>query len=251
MSIAHQIGRRLPGPLKKKVQGLRDHMRFRSIGLVAARYDGPLEFLGTAYGGAILPKRELAIGSTCYAFGAGEDISFEVELARSQSAEVHVFDPTPRAIAYVRGLIGELTAAGDAAGQRLRFHPWGVWSSDTEMKFFAPQDPAHVSHSMVNMQHTSEYFLAECRSLKTIMRTLGHQSIALMKLNIEGAEYEVMRSVFEDQIRPSVICINFDELHTKIDTDARNRLRGLVQQFAAQGYICVAKEACRATFVLS
>lgn len=250
MRIANQIGQYLPGPLRTRLRRVRDNARFRSIGLTTSRYDGPLEFLGTDYGGYMVPRREIKEGLTCYSFGAGEDISFESELAAAFPVEVHIFDPTPRAITYVSDFIEKTSAAGTGAGRRLHFYPWGVWSSDQQMQFYAPKDPAHVSHSLVNMQHTTDYFVADCRRPKSIMNTLGHKSIDLLKLNIEGAEYEVMRALFEDQILPSIICINFDELHTKIDTGARERLRGLVRQFADQGYVPVSAEVCRATFVL-
>jgi len=250
MHIASQLGKYLPGPLRTRVKRVRDNVRFRSIGLITSHYDGPLEFMGTDYGGYMVPRREIREGLTCYSFGAGEDISFENELAAAFPVEVHIFDPTPRAITYVSDFIKKTSAVGAAAGQRLHFHPWGVWSSDQQMQFYAPKDPAHVSHSLVNMQHTTDYFVADCRRPKSIMNALGHKSIDLLKLNIEGAEYEVMRALFEDQIRPSIICINFDELHTQIDASARERLRGLVRQFANQGYVPVSAEACRATFVL-
>jgi FkbM family methyltransferase len=250
MSIANQLGKHLPRPLRTRLKRLRDNARFRSIGLITSHYDGPLEFLGTAYGGYMVPGREIKEDQTCYSFGAGEDISFETELAAAFPVDVHIFDPTPRAITYVSGLINKLSAVGAGAGQRLHFHPWGVWSSDQQMQFYAPKDPAHVSHSLVNMQHTTDYFVADCRRPKSIMNALGHKSVDLLKLNIEGAEYEVMRALFEDQIRPSIICINFDELHTQIDASARERLRGLVKQFADQGYVPASAEVCRATFLL-
>jgi FkbM family methyltransferase len=250
MPIAKHLGKLLPVSLRTRVKRVRDNVRFRSIGLMTCDYDGPLEFIGTAYGGYVLPKREIRDGSVCYSFGAGEDVSFETGLAAAFPVEVHIFDPTPRAITYARSLVAALSATGGSAGERLHFHPWGVWSSDQQMQFYAPKDPAHVSHSMVNMQHTSDYFVADCRRPKSIMTVLGHKSIDLLKLNIEGAEYEVMRAMFEDKIRPSVICINFDELHTQIDASARGRLRGLVKQFTDHGYVPVAAEACRATFVV-
>src|SRR5271169_4663358 len=103
MGIANQLGKYLPGPLRIKVKRVRDSVRFRGIGLMTSRYDGPLEFLGTAYGGYMLPRREIREGLTCYSFGAGEDISFESELAAAFPVEVHIFDPTPRAITYVSG----------------------------------------------------------------------------------------------------------------------------------------------------
>ena len=81
------------------------------------------------------------------------------------------------------------------------------------------------------------------------MESLGHAEIGLLKLNIEGAEYEVMQATFDDGINPAVICINFDEFHTEIDKGAHRRLCGLVRQFADHGYDAVSAEACRATFV--
>jgi len=250
MHIANQLGKYLPGPLKTTVKRLRDNARFRSIGLITSHYEGPLEFIGTNYGGYTVPKREIRDGITCYSFGAGEYISFESELAAAFPVEVHIFDPTPRAITYVSDFIKKASAVEAGAGRRLHFHPWGVWSSDQQMQFYAPKNPAHVSHSLLNMQHTTDYFVADCRRPKSIMNTLGHSCVELLKLNIEGAEYEVMRALFEDQIRPSIICINFDELHTQIDASARERLCGLVKQFADQGYIAVSAEACRVTFLL-
>jgi FkbM family methyltransferase len=250
MSVANQLAKYLPGSLRTRLKRVRDDARFRGIGLMTSRYDGPLEFMGTAYGGYRVPAREIRQGLTCYSFGAGEDISFETELAAAFPGEVHIFDPTPRAIKYVSDIIEKASAFGAVAGRRLHFHPWGVWSSDQQMQFYAPNDPSHVSHSLVNMQHTTDYFIADCRRPRSIMNALGHKSIDLLKLNIEGAEYEVMRALFEDQIRPSIICINFDELHTQIDASARERLCGLVKQFADQGYVSISAEACRSTFLL-
>src|SRR5579872_2354803 len=231
MTLADQIAAYLPSALRSPLKQLRDYVRFRSVGLQRSSYDGHLEFLGSSYGGYVLPKHEIERGAICYSFGAGEDISFESELVAALPVEVHIFDPTPRAIAYVNGAIDALFEQKCAYVNRLHMHPWGVWSDDQEMKFYAPKNPTHVSHSVVNLQHTEEYFLADCRRPSSIMAALGHANITLVKLNIEGAEYEVIRTMFGEGILPQVICINFDELHTSIDSGARQRLRGLVRQF--------------------
>ena len=152
MQIANQLGKYLPGPLKTTVKRWRDNGRFRNIGLNTSHYEGPLEFMGTNYGGYMVPKREIRDGVICYSFGAGEDISFESELAAAFPVEVHIFDPTPRAIAYVSDFIKRASAVGAGAGRRLHFHPWGVWSSDQQMKFYAPKNAAHVSHSLLHVQ---------------------------------------------------------------------------------------------------
>src|SRR6185436_1131907 len=53
--------------------------------------------LGTAYGGWYVPVSLLSTNSICYCVGAGEDISFEVELINQFNCNVYTFDPTPRA----------------------------------------------------------------------------------------------------------------------------------------------------------
>ncbi|NJL16280.1 MAG: hypothetical protein HC938_02870 [Nitrospira sp.] len=52
--------------------------------------------IGTGYGGWFVPTGLLSDQSLCYGVGAGEDISFEVELINRYKCEVHCFDPTPR-----------------------------------------------------------------------------------------------------------------------------------------------------------
>ena len=201
--------------------------------------------LGSAYGGYAVPG-ELVRGRTGLSFGAGEDISFEVGLARELGATVHIYDPTPRAIDYCRGVM----AATDVQGQgQLFIHPYGVWSECKTERFYAPSDPAHVSHSIVNLQDTTGYFDAECLSPEEILRRLGLGEVSFVKLNIEGAEYEVVGAMFDRDIKPDVVCITFDELHSPMDGDATSRLRGLVGRFAAESYAPVSAVEYKTTFV--
>ena len=73
--------------------------------LTTVDQDVPVITLGSRYGGWTLPENALSSESRVYLFGAGEDISFDIALIRHFGAEVHVFDPTPRAKTHVDGLI--------------------------------------------------------------------------------------------------------------------------------------------------
>ena len=131
----------------------------------------------------MIPATLLEESSVCYCVGVGEDITFDLALIERFGCQVFAFDPTPRAIQHVK-------ATTSAVGS-FHFYPVGLWSADGRLKFFAPQNPCHVSHSIVNLQGTTGYFEAECKRLSTIMRELEHTSLDLLKLDIEGAEYEV------------------------------------------------------------
>lgn len=157
----------------------------------------PLVRLGSDYGGWVVPSGLLDASSVVYSGGVGEDVSFDLAVIARSGCEVWAFDPTPRAVVYAQGVEEE----------RFHFLPVGLWSSDGARRFYAPDDPRHVSHSTLRSRSDSAFFDAECKSLETLMGELGHERIALLKLDIEGAEYEVLEAM---GIRPSCICV---ELH--------------------------------------
>ncbi len=162
-----------------------------------------LERIGSDYGGWYVPVDLLTAQSICYLAGVGEDITFDLGLIDRIGCCVFAFDPTPRAAKHVA------IAAKDVA--QFHFFEIGLWSEDATMRFFAPQNPQHVSHSIVNLQRTDSYFDARCRPLRAIMDELGHDHIDLLKLDIEGAEHRVIASMLGDDIHPQIIAVEFDQ----------------------------------------
>jgi FkbM family methyltransferase len=158
----------------------------------------PVIRLGSAYGGWVIPVDLVRRDSVVYSGGVGEDVSFDLDLIARTGCEVWAFDPTPRAIDFQRGL----------AENRFHLLPVGIWSSDESRRFFGPVDEHHVSHSTVAGERSDRYFDADCKRLATLMGQLGHTRIDLLKLDIEGAEYEVLSSLPRPQ--PACICV---ELH--------------------------------------
>ena len=191
--------------------------------------------LGSRYGGWIVPAAELSPGSICYLAGLGEDGSFDICLANEYGCEVFVFDPTPRAIAYAERELADVPS--------ITFLPVGMWSESSVLQFFAPRDPSHVSHSVVNLQGTTDSFDARCESPADTMRALGHKSLTLLKLDIEGAEYEVLGSVLRDNLDIAVICVEFDQ-----PAPVRKTLRQ-IGALRAAGYTCIAAENWNYTFL--
>ena len=77
-------------------------MRMRRIGVRRLEEMPGVLYLGSEYGGYAVPA-ELVRGRTGLSFGAGEDISFEVGLARELGATVHIYGPHTQGHRVLRG----------------------------------------------------------------------------------------------------------------------------------------------------
>jgi FkbM family methyltransferase len=162
----------------------------------------PTEYLGTDYGGWAVPRDVIRPGWVCYCAGAGIDISFDLALAQRFGCEVVTLDPTDESADHV---------ARAAAGEpKLRFEQVAVWSSDGELRMYRAADPAHQTLSADDLQRTDRATTVAARSLPSLMRELGHERIDLLKLDVEGAEYELLDLVAGGQLGVSVLCV---EMH--------------------------------------
>ncbi len=187
--------------------------------------------LGTKYGGWIIPKNLLDSGSIVYCVGCGEDISFDLSLIDKVGCNILGFDPTPRAIQYVKKVTINNT--------KYHFNEVGLWDKDDVLKFYAPKNSDHVSHSLLNLQRTSKYFEAKVKRLSTIMQEHNHKKIDLLKLDIEGAEYKVINSIIEDELDIKIICVEYDEYFNPLDSSYKLRIKQSINKLVNAGFSLV------------
>jgi FkbM family methyltransferase len=221
--------------------------------------------LGTAYGGRIIPANcGLSSMSVCYSAGAGEDVSFECALVERFHCSVRIIDPTPRAIQHFESLVKAVKSGvrfpvnnsrldyysiTTENLERLRFLPVGLADADAELKFYLPLNPEHVSCSVVNLQKTDRFFTAPCLRLSSIMNRQGDGSIDLLKIDIEGAEYGVIKDMVMSGPLPRLLLVEFDEAHTPLDGKANERIGQHFNLLLRSGMRCVAVEGSNATFM--
>lgn len=201
-----------------------------------------IERIGSEYGGWLVPVNQIPRKAVCYLVGVGEDITFDLGLIARFDSEVFAFDPTPRAKRHVESHAKERPA--------FHFYTYGIWSRDEVIRFYAHANPASTSFSITNLHQTADFFEAPCRRLSSIMRELGHQKLDILKLDVEGAEYEVIDSILEDRIDVDLLFVEYDEFHSKRYEGYRERIRASVKKLQAHGYQLVAvKPKCNYTFV--
>lgn len=206
--------------------------------------------LGSAHGGWTVPASAIKPGRTAVLVGAGEDISFDVELNK-RGMRVFTLDPTPRAKEHVRQVLAgsasspripidhSATESYDLQGfdkQKLTLLDVGLWNEDKPMKFFAPKEKRHVSHSIVNLQHTEEFFEAKCMTLQSLCRWQNISEIEILKLDIEGAEYTVLADLLKSNMRPTVLCVEFDEIRNPLKNGHMERILESMQMLKQAGY---------------
>lgn len=177
--------------------------------------------IGSDYGGWWVPEALLDKYSVCYLAGVGEDTTFDEGLIARFGCDVWSFDPTPRAVTHASAITDE----------NFHFQDIGLWKESTTMKFYAPVDPTHVSHSIPNLQQTDSYFEARCESVADVMRKLGHSDIDLLKLDVEGAEGPIIEQMLADDIRPTILCVELDA------AEAPWRSIKLLRSLAGAGYV--------------
>ena len=117
------------------------------------------------------------------------------------------------------------------------------------MRFYSPENPTHVSHSIVNLQRTESYFEADCRTIKTLMQTFGHVDVSLLKLDVEGAEYEILASLLDGNIYPDILCVEFDEGYQPMDEGYLTRILSQVRRMKSQGYLLTYIDGWNVTFI--
>ena len=217
---------------------LRQRLRNKALrvllkALLRPRSHGDLVRLGSAYGGWWVPKSSVRPGAVAYCAGAGEDITFDLALVAA-GCKVTTFDPTPRAIAYVERVA--------PATSNFRFVPVG-WSDESgTVRFYAPRDPSHVSHSMVNLQQTTEYFEAAVNTVAQLASEVGDEHIEIVKMDIEGAEHAVIGSILRDGPLPHVLCVEFDQ---PVPT---SKVLGTVRKLRGGGYTLLHVDKWNYTF---
>lgn len=183
-----------------------------------------VEFIGTDYGGAPVCVQMLEPGSVVYSFGVGEDISFDRALIEKYGVEIHAFDPTPRSLAWVK--------SQDTPPQ-FHFYDYGIAAEDGMLTLYSPVDPSHVSYSVVEKDPSVEAFEAPVKRLETIMAELGHSQVAIVKLDIEGAEYGVVADIAHSKLNIMQLIVEFHHNFLGLDIKQTQMAVDLLQ---ANGY---------------
>lgn len=191
--------------------------------------------LGSDYGGWAFLDNEDLYNATIISAGLGEDASFDIEFINKYNGRVISVDPTPRSISYYKKIINKKGSSrkylySDSGVQKIESYDLklineknfiliqkALYSKDNSLlKFYKPKNLNNVSHSIVNSFNDEiskvDYITTETITLKNIIENFKINNLALLKLDIEGAEISVIESMLQNKIFPKQLCVEFDIL---------------------------------------
>ena len=181
--------------------------------------------LGTDYGGWPIVENMVDEESIVYSIGVGEDASWDLAVIAEYGCTIHAFDPTPKSIAWV---------AGGKLPEKFVFAPVGVAEVDGEAAFFPPENNEHVSFSSQPIRDRDVAPIsAQVRRISTLMAERDHHTLDVLKLDIEGFEYSVIRDMLASEIRPRQLLVEFH--HRMYGFDDAETLE-IVARIRAAGY---------------
>lgn len=191
--------------------------------------------------GWTIPQSLLERSSVCYCIGCGDDISFDLALIAEYSCSVFAFDPTPKAIAHVQKHAAHLP--------NYHFSTFAIWDKEETVRFYVPGEALGVSHSITNLDGTAEFIEVPAKRLSQVVRANGHRKLALLKMDIEGAEHTVIRTILEDNLQVEVLCVEFDELAKHGTPERLRKINDTIQSLLNFGYEYFWIEGPNFTFV--
>jgi FkbM family methyltransferase len=144
--------------------------------------------------------RGLHSDAVIYSGGIGEDITFEQELIRRFGVKIHIFDPSSVAIRTI----------ALANTDRLLFRPVGLAASTTGKFSIGGGTPSTTWLKAGGSESLP------CTTLTHEMAANRHDSIDLLKIDIEGFEYEVLENCLAERIPIKQICVEFHDFFPEI-----------------------------------
>jgi FkbM family methyltransferase len=189
----------------------------------------PTVALGRSYGGWVIPEGIVEPSWVCYCVGAGGDVSFDLELIRRYGATVRAFEPVP---GYVE--LAEREATGE---ERFSIHQVAIARSDGPIRMQVTHDAQSRSVSAAGLYDSHEFIELPGRTLPSLMSELGDERIDLLKLDVEGTEYELLADV---DLRAFGVKVFAIQLH---HTGTVRQARELIARLRRDGYEPVAERS--------
>lgn len=202
-------------------------------------------FLGDSYGGWMICEPDSPDGlrgTLVYTIGVGRNIEWDKAMIREYGTVHHGWDPTPRAVDFVR------TSKMPA---NFIFHQFGLGAKDGRVTATLPEGNTD-SYTISSYKHAhaqrGKATEIPVLSLESMMRKENHQQLAILKIDIEGAEFNVIQTWADNNynLRADQVLIEFHERYFNYD---KSLVAKAVSQMRQLGFVVFHRAKLEISFV--
>lgn len=165
-----------------------------------------VRYLGSEYGGFYLDLR-VNENPVVFDVGIGEDMSFSDSLLKMRpKSKIFAVDPTSRSIHWFK-------KSKFYKINNIHFIEKALYIQSGDSNFYAPKNKNHVSHSLVVNKNISldDQVLVETVSLEDLCKSLKLKRIDVLKIDVEGSEYQILENLSKRSLLPLQICVEYHD----------------------------------------
>ena len=172
---------------------------------------------------------ELDANSIVYSLGVGDDINFDLAMIQQFGCHVYAFNPMPTSATYV---------TNKQPPPAFEFHQWAIAAQDGTLTLYPRvKKDGTLSEMMFTLapeaasrEHGVE---VPAYSIASLMMKLGHKHVDVLKMDIEGAEYEVLEGLLDAQNKPRQLLVEF---HHRIPGIGIQKTADIISRLQQAGY---------------
>lgn len=177
--------------------------------------------------------------SIVYGGGVGRDLTFDHALVKKFRCTVNLFDGTPTG--------NETMALPENKIPQFKYHPVALAGQCGILKFSQPQDKVEGSWAWFKQSGCDAALEVPCVDLATLMQRNGHDHIDLLKIDIEGAEYEVIDDLLKRRLPVKQVLVEFH--HQILSGPRRGQTARAILKMVMAGYRLLKKDGENHTFL--
>lgn len=217
----------------RKIRTKISHLVLRRGYFVEKAISLPTVYLGSDRAGYNIFPSHLNSRSIVYSFGLGDDISFDLDIIKRFGSQVFGSDPTPKSIQYLKTL---------KLPDQLKIFEFAIADYDGEIELFYPRNQQHVSLLSGNDgQRDGRSQKFPCVTLKSFMALNNHHHIDLLKMDIKGPEFAIIKQLLDDKISFNQLIVEFTP---EIFPKGKQMVEETISLLAVHGYhvFCVSDD---------
>ncbi len=212
--------------------------RYRAFYRFLLAHNYPVETLGDPKGGCQWRICPVGLGpqSIVYSGGLGSDISFEHELVKRFGCQLVLYDPSPTGLQTMSRPENQLP--------NFHFFPVALTGQCGRLSLGPPKAGEDSWFARKGAAGAVE---VECTDLASLMQKNGHSRIDLLKMDIEGSEYEAIKHLLRRRLPVTQLCVEFH--HTNLPGVSRRQTIRTILSLVLRGYRLIDQSGANHTFI--